>query len=829
VEYNAGAFKTNPDATAEDLVTKMPGITVEQGTVKAHGEDVKKVLVDGQEYFGDDPSLALRNMPAEIIDKIQVFDKLNDQSQFTGFNDGNTDKTMNIVTRQGMNNGQFGKIFAGYGTNNRYQVGGNLNLFSKQRRITIVGLSNNVNQQNFSSQDFLGVAGMSGRHGGFGGFGGRGGQRGGGNNFGGGPPGVDMNNFMTGKQSGINTTSSFGVNYTDTWGEKVRINASYFFNQSMNETNSILDRQYFITDTTSQFYHETNNATGNNYNHRLNIRLQYDIDSSNSFIFTPRLSFQKNHSTSLLNGTNTLINEVMINNTSSDYDATYSGYDLSGSLLYRHKFSKTGRTVSLNIGSAYNEKSGSSDLLTLSRFNVGFDSIRTNDQRTPTTANGYMVSGNLAYTEPLGDNSLLQFNYSPSYSKNYSNKEAYLFDLISGSYAIPDTSLSNRYSTYNTIQRGGISFRLRGVKYNFVAGVNYQNTLLTGDQTFPSPFRLQKTFNNVLPSAMMQYKFSSSSNLRIFYRTFTNTPSISQLQNVVDNTNPLILLTGNPDLKQEYSHSLVARYGRTDPDRTKPFFIFLSGTSTQNYIGNSTLFAQKDTVLQHGIILNAGSQLTRPINLKGYWNIRSFFMYGFLVNSVKSNLNLNGGITYSHTPGMINGNVNYSNTFDLNGGLVVSSNISENVDFTVSYSTDYNLVKNSIQPASDNNYLYQVATGKINLLPWKGLVISSDISYTFYTGFTSALNKDYLLWNAGVGYKFFKNNAAELRLYAFDLLSRNSSISRTVTDSYIENNQTEVLNHYVMLIFTYNLRNFTGAPQSMPRDRWHDDMEHDHF
>jgi len=828
VEYNAGAYKTNPDANAEDLVTKMPGITVEQGTVKAQGEDVKKVLVDGREFFGDDPSLALRNVPAEIIDRIQVFDKLSDQAQFTGFNDGNTDKTMNIVTRQGMNKGRFGRFFAGYGTDGRYQVGGNLNLFGQQRRLTIIGLSNNVNQQNFSSQDFLGVAGMSGRRGGLGGFGGRGGRRGGGS-FGGGPMGFDMSNFFIGQQSGINTTNAIGFNYSDTWGQKIKITASYFFNQVRNKTNSILDRQYFINDTTSQYYHETNDAAGNNYNHRFNMRMQYNIDSSNSFIFTPRLSFQKNHSTSDLTGTNSLLNEVMINSSTSDYNATYSGYDLSGNLLYRHKFNKTGRTVSVNIGSACNNKTGNSDLLSQSRYNVGYDSLQTNDQNAHTVADGYMVSGDLAYTEPLGVNSQLQFSYDPSYSKDYSDKETFLFDSISGQYSIPDTSLSNKYSTYNTIHRGGISYRLRGVKYNFIAGVNYQHTLLTGDQTFPSSSRLSKNFDNLLPMAVMMYKFSSSNNLRIFYRTFTNTPGVGQLQDVIDNTNPLILSTGNPDLKQQYSHLIVARYGRTDPDRIKPFFIFLSGMLTQNYIGNSILFEQADTVLQNGMILNAGSQLTRPVNLRGYWNVRSFFMYGVPVKSIKSNLNLHGGISYSHTPGLINGNVNDANTSDFNGGVVVSSNISENIDFTVAYSVDYNLVKNSIQPASDNNYLYQVATGKINLLPWKGLILGSDISYTLYTGFTSPLVKDYLLWNASIGYKFLKNNAAEVRLYAFDILNSNNSINRTVTDSYIENTQTEVLNRYLMIIFTYNLRNFQGAPQFQPGERWRDGMDHDHF
>ena len=178
LQFNAGAFKTNPDATAEDLVRKLPGITVENGTVKTQGEDVKRVLIDGKPFFGDDPSLALRNLPAEVIDKIQVFDRLSDQAQFTGFDDGSGDKTINIITRPGRNNGQFGKAYAGAGSDGRYQAGANVNIFNGDRRISLLGLSNNINQQNFATQDLLGALGGSGRQGGGGGR-----QRGGG-----GPP-----------------------------------------------------------------------------------------------------------------------------------------------------------------------------------------------------------------------------------------------------------------------------------------------------------------------------------------------------------------------------------------------------------------------------------------------------------------------------------------------------------------------------------------------------------------------------------------------------------------------------------------------------------------
>ncbi|MCW3074950.1 MAG: hypothetical protein JWP69_2019, partial [Flaviaesturariibacter sp.] len=230
VQFNASQYKVNPDASSEDLVRKIPGITVENGVVKANGENVQKVTIDGRELFGDDATAALRNLPAEIIDKIQVFDRLSDQAQLTGFDDGNTNKGINIITKANMRNGQFGRVFAGYGTDERYSAGGNTTFFKENRRVSLVGNFNNVNQQNFSQQDLLGVT-SSGNNQRGGGGGGRP-QGGGGGNFGGGNTG----NFLVGQQNGINRTNAFGINYSDIWNKNVTVTGSYFFNDTKNMT-----------------------------------------------------------------------------------------------------------------------------------------------------------------------------------------------------------------------------------------------------------------------------------------------------------------------------------------------------------------------------------------------------------------------------------------------------------------------------------------------------------------------------------------------------------------------------------------------------------------
>ncbi|MBK7869686.1 MAG: TonB-dependent receptor [Saprospiraceae bacterium] len=797
-EYNAGAFKVNPDADAEQLVRKMPGVTVENGQVKAQGEDVRRVLVDGREFFGDDATLALRNLPAEVVDRIQVFDRMSDQAQFTGFNDGNTEKTINIVTRGGgLKNAQFGKIYAGYGTDERYTGGGGISFFNGDSRISVIGLFNNVNQQNFSTQDLLGVTGGGGR-GGFGGGGGRGG-------FGG-----DSGNFLVGQQNGINSTNSIGLNYSDNWGKKVKATGSYFFNNSNNDNAATLSRIYFLEENVRQFYDEDNESESHNYNHRFNARIEYSIDSTNSIIITPRLNLQNYRSASLVNGQNMYDNGTLVNQTANDTDSERMGYNFSNNILYRHRFAKAGRTFSIGFNTDFNNNDGNSSLYSLSRFYNSQDSSLITDQRTNTLSDGYSLSSNINYTEPIGKKSILQFEYRPSINKNSSERETNDFEEITNGYNDLNTALSNQFDNEVITQRGGMSYRWRDEKFNFSFGANYQNTQLSSAQSFPLTLDIEKTFNNVLPNAMFEYRPSRNQSLRVFYRTSTNTPSIGQLQNVIDNSNPLQLSTGNPDLKQQFSNTVFIRYNLTNPTRAQTFFGFLSGSYNANYIGTSTLIASKDTVLQDGITLFRGAQLSQPVNLGGNYSIRSFFTYGVPIKLLKSNLNFNAGFTYGRSPGLINNVQNESQTYNVNSGLVIGSNISQSLDFTISYSANYNIVENTLQPQLNNNYFYQLSSLRFNWLPWQKFVVSTDLTHSLYTGLGDDFNQDFMLWNAALAYKFLKNNAGELRLSVFDLLKQNNSINRVVTETYVEDNINRVLTQYFMLTFTYNLRNFGG-------------------
>ena len=808
IQYNASQFKVYPDANVEDLVKKMPGITVDnKGAVTAHGESVQKITIDGREFFGDDATAALRNLPAEIVDKIQVFDRLSDQAQFTGFDDGNTTKAINIISHADMRNGQFGRIYAGYGTDDRYSAGGNVSFFKGDRRISLVGLTNNINQQNFSTQDLLGVTSSQNRGGGRG-YRGGGGNRGGG---GGGPQGNfgSSNNFLVGNQDGISKTNSFGINFSDIWAKKLTFTGSYFYNNSNTANDQLLNRQYFLTGDSSQFYKETSLSQNKNYNHRVNMRIDYKIDSFNSILITPTLSFQNNNSIDNTIGANSYNPSDLISQSINQNTASTSGYSLNNNILYRHSFHKRGRTISFGLNTGLNRKDGTNYLEAINQYyKVGTGLDDTLKQFTDQFNNGYQVSANVVYTEPVGKQSQLQLNYNPSFSGSKADQETFHYDFGDAKYSLFDSSLSNKFDNQYNRQVGGVSFRHGNRDKMFSAGLSYQYASLASEGVFPFPTSINKSFSNILPNAMLRLKLSAKSNLRLFYRASTSPPSISQLQNVISNTNPLLLSTGNPDLQQQYTHLVSTRYSYTNTLKSTSFFANVFMQTTHDYVGNATYIAQSDSVLTPTITLYKGSQLAKPVNLNGYLNLRSFFTFGMPLKFIRSNLNWNAGFSYVKSPGIINNTANVSNSYTYSGGAVLASNISEYVDFTLSYSGNFNVVKNSIQPQLNDNYFMQSTGMVINLLTKKGWLFQNSLTNQYYKGLTDGFNQNYWLWNISAGKKFLKDQKGDLRLTIFDLLKQNRSITRNATDTYVEDVQNTVLRQYFMLTFTYKLKNF---------------------
>jgi hypothetical protein len=798
LQYNANAFKVNRDAVAEDLIGKMPGITVDNTGVKAQGDAVQQVLVDGKVFFGDDASLALKNLPAEIIDKIEVFDRLSEQSQFTGFDDGNTRKTINIVTKKGRNNGQFGRVYAGIGEDGRYTAGGNINSFKGDRKLSLVGLSNNINQQNFSNEDLLGVSSSSGGGGGGGGRGGRGGRGGGGGG-----------NFNVGQQGGISTTHSVGLNYADRWGKKTDFTASYFFNTADNENLTSLNRTYITNQDSGLVYSENSRSNSRNYNHRINARIEHTIDTANSLVITPRLSFQTNDARSSLAGDYTTDNTALESHLTNQRRSDNDGYNLGNSILYRHRFAKRGRSFSVNLNTEASDRNGDSEQYALTEYASGIPP-KLVDQQSDQHTRSATVSSDLSYTEPISRFSQVQLNYTPAYTRSTTDKET--FNLGDGGvYNDLDTTLTNTFENSYISHQGGASYRFNNRKLSAMGGVNFQYSHLQSDQDFPFVFAIDRSFQQLLPRVMLNYKFSQTENIRVMYRTSTNAPSISQLQRVPDNSNTLFLTTGNPNLGQDFTHSLTVRYSRSNTEKSTSLLFLLSGSFINDYITNATYIARTNETV-NGVELSQGVQLSYPVNMNGYRNARALFTYGTPLSTLKINMNLNTSLNYNRIPALINEEKNIANNYALSQGIVLSSNISENFDFTLSYNANYTIVKNTLQQNAsnnpDNNYFNQVTSLRLNWIFLKHFVFTSTANNTLYRGLSAAYDQSIWFWNAGLGYKFLKNDALEVKVNAYDILNNNSSISRDITQTYIEDRQTNVLNRYFLLTLTYTLRNF---------------------
>ncbi len=797
-QYNANAYKTNPDATAEDLIKKMPGVVVQNGKVQAQGEDVKEVLVDGKRFFGNDPTAALRNLPANVIQAIQVFDQSSEQAQFSGVEDGETTKTINIVTKPNMRAGQFGKLYAGLGYEDqgeasRYKAGGNTNIFNGDQRISIIGQSNNINQQNFASEDLLGVVGSSGR-----GRGRRGGRGGG------------SGDFLVNQQGGIVQTHAIGLNYNDEWGEKVEVAGSYFFNQAETTIDQQIDQAFFGDRFDfEQVYEEETQSTSKNINHRANMRLDYRINDNNSILIRPRLTIQQNEGMENTFG-QTLAGDNVLSETNYDFSSDLAAIDFSNTLLYRHRFEKRGRTFSIRINTDYSENTGESFLL-------NNDLNQFNDLQT----DGWSMSSNIDYTEPLGEAGGLQFNYSASYREDDSDRYTFDFEDATDDYTAQNDGLSNVFKSDYITHRAGVGYRSFNREKFFMIRMNYQWADLQNEQQFPFDNQLDRSFRNLLPFAMARFNFSRQENLRIFYRTSTNPPSVNQLQEVVNNSNPLQLSAGNADLRQNYQHRLFMRYSKSNTEKATVFYALIGGTYTDDYVANSTFIASADTLILNSVVLPRGGQFTQPVNLDGNWSARAFMTYGMPVSALKSNLNMTLSTNFNRLPGLVNDQLNYANNTTFGLGLVLSSNISENVDFTVSSNSSYNDVTNSINTNLDTRYFQQTSEVGINLIFGGDFVFRSSLNHQLFSGYSDDLDQDFFLWSADIGKKVFKNKLGEITLSVFDILGQNTSIQRNITETYIEDAQTQVLQRYVMLSFTYQFRNFGKMPEEdKDRGRW---------
>lgn len=788
VKYNAEAFKVLPDASAEDLVQKLPGVTIQDGNIQAQGENIQHVFVDGKRFFDGDVNTALRNLPAEIIDQIEIFDRRSDESVFSGFDDGNRAKTINIVTKPNRRKGLIGKTSAAYGSDNRYMVGASINAFKGDTRFTFSGISNNINMSDFSIGETPG--------------GGNRGRRGRGNQSGsiGGPSG-----------NGISSINNIALNYNDMWGKKMEVSGNYAYTHRNTDQYQSVYRGFIAPRDSGQVYSENNLRNNITADHRLNMRLEYNINERNRLLISPNVTFHEDEAFYSRTG-HTFNDYGDLNQSENTSISNNLNYSFSNNILYSHRFVKPGRAITANLNTSFNNNLGEIYRLQNNIFFNGENRNELIDQYVTQNGLGYSWRGTLSYSEPLSDSSRIQLRYRLGNRLNDSDRRTYSFMEQTGEYDELNISLSNTFVSEFLTQGYEASYQYNGTKKRLQMGVEYQQADLHNNQQYPFEWVMNPVrFTNILPSAQYQYRFSQTRNIRIDYRTNTMEPSVSQLQDVIDNSNPLHLRTGNPDLKQSFQNRMSLRYQNFNSNNNHSFFISVIGSYTSNSITNSTFRAIEPINLTEDIILRRGSQLTRPVNVDNDWNIRTFFNFGRPLDIIKSNFNVGGSVGFINRPGVINDEINYSRTINTGVRFNLSSNISKKIDFNLSSNSSYNIVNNSLLPERNNTFFNQSTFVRYNWIFWKNLVYRSEFIHQLNAGLADGFNNNFMLWNMSISKKIFKNQQGEISASVNDLLNQNMSISRNVTDAYIEDNRSNVLQRYFMLTFTYNIRNFAGS------------------
>lgn len=812
VEYNANSFKTKPNAVVEDLLKKMPGVQVEKdGTIKAQGEQVQRVLVDGKRFFGDDPKMATKNLPTDVIDKIQIFDGLSDQSTFSGFDDGDRVKTINIVTKKDKRKGYFGRANVGFGNDGNNLLNDHslsLSKFNGNQQITVTAQGNNVNKQNFSVQDFLGSLGGGG--GNMRGFGGGMPAMGGGRNGGGAMAGISRtitNLIGNGNANGIVNTWSGGLNYRDVWSKKTEAYGSYFFNnQQTNRIQNTLTQNFVNQNPDSSiFNNQNNNSITTNRNHRINFNIEHNFDTSNSLIIRPNISFQNTNNNVVTTTASTRLKTVNINNTNANSLRNNNGINGNIDATFRHRFKKRGRifSIGLNFGRNTNDGDGNNYSIIQTFTSPTVTKSDSINQQYTSYNNSNSFSTNISYTEPIAKNQQIELAYNHSFNLNESDKKTFAFDNNTQQFSKPVANLTNNFNNDFSANRLSLNYRFNNQKLNFSVGSGIQFASLYSNNN-TTGINIAQQFTNLFPQANLNYSFSKTKNLRLNYNGRTNQPSAQQLQPVIDNSDPLNIKEGNPALKQSFNHSIRLFYNNFNVFTQKIFFATLNATFTSNDIQNSTIIARN------------GVQTTKPVNLNGTYSIVGYVNYGFPLRKPKSNLNFGMNVNAIQNQTLINNQSNYTRNTGLGGNVTWTTNLKEKWDINFTSNSMYNLVSYTLQPDQDDNFFSQFLSVEATYFTKTGWSITTDFDYTYNAGRANGFNTNIPLLNMSIAKQVLKNKAGEIKFYVFDMFKQNQSITRNVTASYVQDVNTTVLQQYFLVSFTYNLRNFGGKNNQMP-------------
>ncbi len=780
VEFNAGSFKTQPNAVVEDLLKKLPGVDVDaEGNVSMQGEKVQRVTVDGKEFFGKDPKVATKNLPADAIDKVQVFDKKSDQATFSGIDDGQREKTINLQLKPEKRNNAFGNVTVGVGTEERYMAKSSLNRFRKGQQLSFLGMANNINSQGFGFDEYMNFAGGMGK--------------GGGNvtinasNDGASTNGVPLN--MGGRMNGLMNTQAAGVNFNNQVTKKLEANGSYFFNNLSQIISRDADRENLLNEanprTTQQTFQD-----GNNLNHRGNFTADYLLDSVNSLKATGSLGFNRINQ-DVSNRTNNFgRNNEVLNGSKTQSNSEGSIFNLNSSLLFRHRFAKPGRFMSVNAEGGANQNNTDGLFNSDVSFANGAGTIlRQQNEQDSDTRN---LSAGFSYTEPLGNRQYLESNYT--YRTNLSESEREVYDL-SGESKTLNAALSNNYESIYQFHRLGINYKRNRQQYSFTVGANLQQSSLNGEvwlRNLEGKRDIDRNFMNLLPVARFNYDFSPQRRVNFNYETVVQEPNLRQLQPVADISNPLDIYVGNENLTPSYLHQIRLNYRHYDPATLRSFFGLIQIAHTTNAIASAQNFSAN------------GVRTTKPVNVDHNTMVSVYANYSLPITKLKSRLHFGGNARTQNTISVLNEVENDVSVQSTNGNIRYTYQ-ADNLDFGIRAEVTAQRTKYENATFNDQFFLNKTYGTDANYRFLKHYNLNFTMDYLVYDNDATNFNQAIPLLNAFISRQFLKNNAGELRLSVTNLLDRNTGINQTANTLYIERETLNSLGRYFMLTFTYYL------------------------
>lgn len=777
MEYNADSYKVTEGSMLEDLLKKMPGVEIDSdGKITVNGKEIKKVLIDGKEFFSDDPKVASKNLPSKMIDKVQVLDRLSDMARMTGFDDGDEETVINLTVKPGMKQGWFGNAFAGYGSEDRYEGNFMVNRFINNDQLTLMGGINNTNNMGFSDLASTMFSGMGGPRG----------RRGGG-----------------GAGNGITTSGNIGLNFSKEFNPKLTVGGNLRYSHSDNDAISKSNRQNILPGDSTSFYNENNNSNTRSDNVAADIRMEWKPDSLTQIIFRPNFSYSNSHSRegSRFNTLNGLQDTVNVGE--SDYLSDGEGYNVNATLEFSRKLNSEGRvfsgSLSGGLSDSYNEGLNYSN--TEYMMMAAGQENELVDQRFRYDNKGYNYRAYLSWVEPIGHNNFIQATYSIRQNKQESLKNSYTREEGSDDYNLLDTAYSKSYRNNFINQQVSLAFKAVRAKYDYTVGLTVDPSHSTsenfvGDTTLS---KLSRNVVNLSPMVRFNYKFDKRTNLRINYRGRTSQPSMTQLQPVADISDPLNTTMGNPDLKPTYTNNLFARFQKFVPEKQTAVMMMLN----LNYIIN-------DIVNKSVYVGSTGKKMTTYDNVNGNYNGNLRILFNTPLKNRKFSINSMTMGSYANNNGFINDEKNTNKNLVLMERAGIDFR-SDYLDLGLNGNVRYNGTQNSLQGQSDLNAFNYGLGGTTTIYLPLDFKVESDITWSTNSGYSDGFKQKEVLWNASASKSFLKGKQATLRFKIYDILKQRSNISRSVTASYTQDTEYNTLSSYFMVHLIYRFSVFKGG------------------